>query len=138
MRSSSVDLEVDLGPIPRRHDFEKGADGLRDAAAATDDLANVRFRNLQVELGEVAVQFFGDDHCRWIVDERASDVLEECPHAAGLRLTGHLTDAGTSPSGIPLRIRSERAVAVGLAPFLNQCRARSAFTTRLSGSARGS
>src|SRR5438128_6541616 len=53
-------------------------------------------------------------------------------------LLAHLTDAGTSPSGIPLRIRSERAVAVGLAPFLNQCRARSAFTTRLSGSARGS
>src|SRR5207302_9862165 len=132
-----IDLEVDLCSIARRHHFQERADGLRDTAATSDDFADVGFRDLEMELGEVAVLRLGDDHRRRIVAERPGDVLEHPAHAPvrdrlGARpLAAHLTDAGTSPSGIPLRTSSERAVAVGFAPFLNQWRAPAAFTTRV-------
>src|SRR5207245_4550482 len=112
-------------------------------AAPADDRTDVVFLYLQVKLREVAVLDLGHHHRRRILDERLGDVLEKRAHLARLPISvsialTHRTDAGTSPSGMPLRIRRERVVAVGLAPTLNQWRARSAFTTRLAGSARGS
>src|SRR6267143_2464085 len=78
--SSLVDLEVDLGPIARRHHFQQRADGLGDAAAAADDLPDVRFAHLKVELDEIAVELFGDDDGAWILYELFRDVLEERAH----------------------------------------------------------
>ena len=66
------------------------------------------------------------------VDERSRDVVEE------LGLLAHRATGGTSASGMPLRTRSERAVAVGFAPFLIQWRTRSPLRTRLLSSRRGS
>src|SRR5439155_9361459 len=122
--SSLIDLEVDLGPIARRHDLEERPDRLRDPAATTDDLPDVRLGDLEVELREVAVLLLADDDLRGIVDEGARDVLEECAHFARLRsrLRRHRAAFGTSLSGMPLRTRSERAVAVGRAPLLIQWR----------------
>src|SRR6267143_2254169 len=57
--SSLVDLEVDLGPIARRHHFQKRADGLGDAASAADDLPDIRFADLEMELDEVSVERLG-------------------------------------------------------------------------------
>src|SRR5438093_6605186 len=138
--SSLVDLEVDLGPIAGRHHLEERADRLRDPAATADDLSDVRFGDLEVQLHEVAILLLGDDDLRRVVDQPARDVLEERAHLARLArcLRRHRTVFGTSLSGMPLRTRRERAVAVGFAPLLNQWRARSAFTTSLTGSLRGS
>src|SRR5438552_3388185 len=134
----SVDFEVDLCSIARRHHLEERADSLGDPPTTADHLSDVRLRDLEVELCEVSVELLGDHHSRGIVDKRLSDVLEEHAHPSRLRLGTHLTDAGTSPSGMPLRMSSERVVDVGRAPFLNQCRARSASTTKRAGSASGS
>src|SRR5439155_19117365 len=92
--------------------------------ATTDDLPDVRLGDLEVELREVAVLLLADDDLRGIVDEGARDVLEECAHFARLRsrLRRHRAAFGTSLSGMPLRTRSERAVAVGRAPLLIQWR----------------
>src|SRR5438094_4659533 len=122
--SSLIDLEVDLGPIARRHDLEERPDRLRDPAATTDDLPDVRLGDLEVELREVAVLLLADDDLRGIVDEGARDVLEEGAHFARLRgrLRRHRAAFGTSLSGMPLRTRSERADAVGRAPLLIQWR----------------
>jgi hypothetical protein len=117
---SSIDLEVDLGSIARRHHFEERADGLRDASSAADYFSDVGLGDLQVELDEVPVKLFGDHDRRGIVDERLGDVLEEHAHPTRLRRRAHLTDAGTSLSGIPLLMSNERVVDVGRAPFLNQ------------------
>src|SRR5881396_149140 len=51
----SVDFEVDLCSIARRHHFEERADGFRDPSTATDDFSDVGLGDLQVELREVAV-----------------------------------------------------------------------------------
>src|SRR6266550_7799329 len=88
----SVDFEVDLCSIARRHHFEKRADGLRDPSAAADHLSDVRFGDLEVKLREVAVELLGDDDRRGIVDQRLSDVLQENAHPPWLRTRGrHLT-----------------------------------------------
>src|SRR5438034_434768 len=79
--SSLIDLEVDLGPIARRHHFQQRADGLGDAAAAADDLPDVRFAHLKVELDEIAVELLGDDNRARILHELLRDVLEERAHA---------------------------------------------------------
>src|SRR5438309_4388192 len=79
--SSLIDLEVDLGPIARRHHFQQRADGLGDTAAATDDLADVRFAYLKVELDEIAVELLGDDDGARILDQLLRDVLKERAHA---------------------------------------------------------
>src|SRR5438270_4885558 len=88
MGSSSVDFEVDLCSIARRHHFEERADGLCDPSAAADDLSDVRFSDLKVKLREVAVLLLGDDDRRGIVDERLSDVLQQYAHPSGLRPRG--------------------------------------------------
>src|SRR5207253_7185914 len=134
-----IDFEVDLCSIARRHHFEECADGFRDPSAAADHLSDVRFGDLQVKLGEVAVLLLGHHDRGGVVDERLSDVLHEHAHPSGLRPPArHRVQAGTSPPGIPLRMSSERVVDVGRAPFLNQCRARSASTTSRAGSESGS
>src|SRR4029077_10104808 len=97
----SVDFEVDLCSIARRHHFEERADGLRDTTAAADHLSDVRFGDLQVELREVAVLLLGHHHRRGIVDERLRDVLQEHTHPTRLRLATQRTLAGTSSSGMP-------------------------------------
>src|SRR2546430_4521638 len=56
-----VDLEVDLGPIARRHHLEERANSLRDPSPAADDLSDVGFGDLQMELGEVSVELLGHD-----------------------------------------------------------------------------
>src|SRR5947207_422055 len=81
---SSVDFEVDLCSIARRHHFEERADGLRDPSAAADHLSDVRFGDLEVKLREVAVLLLGDDDRRGIVDQRLSDVLQQYAHPPGL------------------------------------------------------
>src|SRR5438552_2227156 len=126
-----VDLEVDLGPVTCGHHLEERADRLRDAPSATDDLPDVGLRDLQVQLEEVAVLLFLDHDAARIVDERLRDVLEE------LGFLAHRTTGGTSASGMPPRTRSERAVAVGFAPFLIQCLARSVLRTSAPSSVRG-
>src|SRR2546428_3394926 len=136
--SSLIDLEVDLCPIARRHHLQQRADGLRDASAAADDLADVALGDLKVELDEVAIELLGHDDRVRVVDELLRDELEESLHAArACGRFGHRTAGGTSASGSPLRTSSARAVAVGRAPFLIQWRARSASTTRSAGPARG-
>src|SRR5437868_14535172 len=55
---SLIDLEVDLGPVTCGHHLEQGADGLRDATAPSDDLPDVSFGDLQVQLQEIAVLLF--------------------------------------------------------------------------------
>src|SRR5438874_6116948 len=88
----SVDFEVDLCSIARRHHFEKRADGLRDPSPAADHLSDVRFSDLKVKLREVAVLLLGDDDRRGIVDQRLSDVLQQYAHPSGLCPRGrHLT-----------------------------------------------
>src|SRR5688572_14514319 len=79
--SSLIDLEVDLGPIARRHHFQQCADRFGDAPATADDLADVGLADLEVELDEVAVELFGNDHGVRVVDELLRDVLEHRPHA---------------------------------------------------------
>src|SRR6266446_3162425 len=79
--SSLIDLEVDLGRIARRHHFQQRADGLSDAAAAADDLPDVRFPHLKMELDEIPVELLGDDNCARILHELFRDVLEERAHA---------------------------------------------------------
>src|SRR5687767_2302937 len=79
--SSLVDLEVDLGPIARRHHLQQCADGLGDATAAADDFTDVSFADLEVELDEVAVELFGDDDRARIIDQLLRDVLEHRAHA---------------------------------------------------------
>src|SRR5947207_12814377 len=73
----SVDLEVDLGPVTGGHHLEERADGLRDAAASADDLADIGFRDLEVQLQEVPVLLFLHDDAARIVDERSRDVIEK-------------------------------------------------------------
>src|SRR5687767_1614635 len=79
--SSLIDLEVDLGPIARRHHLQQCADGLGDATAAADDLADVRFTDLEVKLDEVTVELFGDDDGVRVLDQLLRDVLEHGTHA---------------------------------------------------------
>src|SRR5712691_4098791 len=79
--SSLIDLEVDLGPISRRHHFQQRADGLGDATATADDLPDVRFADLEMALDEVAVELLGDNDRARILDELLRDVLEERAHA---------------------------------------------------------
>src|SRR5205085_12672091 len=138
---SLVDLEVDLCPIARRHDLEERADRLGDTAAAPDDLADVVLGDAEVELDEVTVELLRHRDRRRVVDQLPRDMLEHAAHAAvalhALADARHRAAGGTSLSGRPLRTRSERAVAVGRAPFLIQWRARSASTTRSAGSVRG-
>src|SRR5512138_637444 len=67
--SPLIDLEVDLGPIARRHHLQQRADGLRDTAAPADDLPHVVLGHLQVQLDELAVELLGDDDGGRIVDE---------------------------------------------------------------------
>src|SRR5512135_1549492 len=59
--SSLIDLEVDLGPIARRHHLQQRADGLSDASAAADDLPDVVLGDGEVELDEVTVELLRDD-----------------------------------------------------------------------------
>src|SRR5207237_9616494 len=109
--------EVDLCSIARRHHLEERADSLGDPPTTADHLSDVRLGDLEVELREVSVELLGDHHSRGVVDKRLSDVLEEHAHSSRLRPNTPLTDAGTSPSGMPLRISSKRVLDVGLAPF---------------------
>src|SRR5216110_787055 len=67
---SLVDLEVDLRAVTCRHHLEQGADGLRDAAAPADDLPDVGFRHLQMQLQEIAVLLFLHHDTGRIVDQR--------------------------------------------------------------------
>src|SRR5438876_2309804 len=116
----SVDFEVDLCSIARRHHFEERADGFRDPSPATDYLSDVRFSDLQMELGEVAVQLLGDNDRRGIVDQRLSDVLQEDPHATGRRRLTHRTFSisrlrrGDVPAAAPIRLsrRSRSSLTV--------------------------
>src|SRR5438093_12635860 len=62
---SSVNLEVDLGPIARGHHFEKRANGLRDPSTAADHLSNVRFGNLQMELRSEERRVGKECRSRW-------------------------------------------------------------------------
>src|SRR5438477_3805762 len=80
-----IDFEVDLCSIARRHHFEECADGFRDPSAAADHLSDVRFGDLQVKLGEVAVLLLGHHDRRGVVDERSRDMLEEDAHPTRLR-----------------------------------------------------
>src|SRR5689334_20300428 len=135
--SLSVDLEVDLGAIARRHHLHERAERLGDAATAADDLADVVLGDLQVQLHEIAIELLGHHHRLGCIHEVLRDVLDESPlvgRALGLRCAAHRTAGGTSASGSPLRTRSMRAVAVGRAPLWIQWRARSALTTRSTGS----
>src|SRR4030081_1248427 len=127
---SLVDLEVDLRPVTCGHHLEQGADGLRDAPASTDDLPDVGFRHLQMQLQEIAVLLFLHHDAARIVDEGFRDVLEE------LGFLAHRATGGTSASGMPLRTSSARAVEVGFAPFLIQCRTRSVSSTSAPSSVR--
>src|SRR5207245_236811 len=52
-----------------------------DPAAAADDLPDVRFAHLKVELDEIAVELLGDDNRARILHELLRDVLEERAHA---------------------------------------------------------
>src|SRR5207247_6974696 len=81
----SVDFEVDLCSIARRHHFEERADGFRDPPPATDHLSDVGFGDLQVELGEVAVQLLSDHDRRRVVDARLRTVLQGHAHPPRLR-----------------------------------------------------
>src|SRR5438105_4245440 len=139
--SSLIDLEVDLCPIACGHDLEERTDGLRDPAAAADDLTDIALGDAKMQLDEVTIELLGDRDGGGVVDQLLCDMLEHVAHApVALRAPdrlGHRAARGTSASGRPLRTRSERAVAVGRAPFLIQWRARSASTTRSAGSVRG-
>src|SRR5688500_13574504 len=79
--SSLIDLEVDLGPIARRHHLQERADGFGDTAAAADDLSDVRFADLEMELDEVPVQLLRDDDRARVVDQLLRHVLEHRAHA---------------------------------------------------------
>src|SRR5258708_7367557 len=126
-----IDLEVDLGPIACRHHLQERADRFRDAAPAADDLPDVGFRHLQMQLEEIAVLLFLHHDARGVVDQGLRDVLEE------LGFLAHRATGGTSASGMPARTRSERAVEVGFAPFLIQCFTRSVSRTSAPSSVRG-
>src|SRR6266545_2325007 len=128
---SLIDLEVDLGPVTCGHHLEQGADRLRDAAASADDLPDVGFRHLQMQLQEIAVLLFLHHDAARIVDQGLRDVLEE------LGFLAHRATGGTSASGMPLRTMSARAVEVGFAPFLIQWRTRSVSRTSVPSSVRG-
>src|SRR5256885_8075555 len=128
---SLIDLEVDLGPVTCGHHLEQRADRLCDASASADDLPDVGFRDLQVQLEEIAVLLFLHHDARGVVDQGLRDVLEE------LALLAHRATGGTSASGMPARTRSERAVEVGFAPFLIQCFTRSVSRTSAPSSVRG-
>src|SRR5689334_237240 len=128
---SLIDLEVDLGPVTCSHHLEQGADGLRDSTAPPDDLPDVGFRDLQMQLEEIAVLLFLHHDAGGIVDQGLGHVFEE------LGFLAHRATGGTSASGMPLRTRSARAVEVGFAPFLIQCFTRSVSRTSAPSSVRG-
>src|SRR5205807_8537166 len=105
----SVDFEVDLCSIARRHHLEERADSLGDPSTATDHLPDVGLGDLQVELREVSVQLLRDHDRRRVVDERLSHVLEEHSHPSRLRLGAHLTGSvsrlgrGDAPTAVWIR-----------------------------------
>src|SRR2546430_1630868 len=106
---SSVDFEVDLCSIARRHHLEERADSLGDPPTTADHLSDVRLGDLEVELCEISVELLGDDYGRRIVDKRLSDVLEEHAHPSRLRPNTHLTGSisrlrrGDAPTAVWIR-----------------------------------
>src|SRR5437879_9858155 len=50
-----IDLEVDLGPIARRHHLEERADSLGDPPTTADHLSDIWLGDLEMELREVSI-----------------------------------------------------------------------------------
>src|SRR5437660_1749 len=142
LAAAGVDDDEDVGGARP----QKVADGAQLVSigrhgGTADDLTDIALGDAKMQLDEVTIELLGDRDGGGVVDQLLCDMLEHVAHApVALRAPdrlGHRAARGTSASGRPLRTRSERAVAVGRAPFLIQWRARSASTTRSAGSVRG-
>src|SRR5437667_4579910 len=110
----SVDFEVDLCSIARRHHLEERADGLGDPPTTADHLSDIWLGDLEMKLREISIELLGDDHGRRIVDKRLSDVLEEHAHPSRLRSNTHRTGSisrlrrGDAPTAMWIRSSRRR------------------------------
>src|SRR5581483_8531702 len=77
---SVADVEDGARVLLGGSDFQEGADGLGDAAAAADDFAHVRLSDVEVEHVAVAVEVVADLDLVSVLDQVGGDVLDQLPH----------------------------------------------------------
>src|ERR1700674_884759 len=141
------DLQLDMPSVTRPHHAQQAAYGIRDPPIAPDDPAHVAFADLERQSHLVIGLDHFDQHRIGVVDQRASDILEEGLHSAafgadaGLRERAGLraeVSATAAVGAAAFSLISFATVADGRAPLPTHTARRSASIRTVAGSVSGS